>query len=276
MAYPSIQRVTLMARRTVNRRRKLSGIAAGAARPPIAAAYVRVSTEEQALEGVSLDAQVDRIRAYAAAQGLELAAVYRDEGVSAATPLAHRPAGAQLLESLARGDCGHVVALKLDRLFRNAVDCMHTVQRWTREDVAVHLVDLGGQAVDTRSAMGNFFLTIMASCAELELNTIRERTRLALEHKRRRGERLGATPIGFRTPAPGAAMVPDPVELVTVRRLLELCADELPFTEVARRLNAEGRRSKRGGDWRSGTVRLVWLSRARYADLVGLTAHTAA
>lgn len=222
------------------------------------------------LEGVSLDAQAERIRSYATAQGLELGPLFRDEGISAATALADRPAGAQLLQTLQRGDCGHVIALKLDRLFRNAVDCMDTVQRWTHENVAVHLVDLGGQAVDTRSAMGTFFLSIMASCAELELNTIRERTRLALDHKRRRGERLGATPIGFRTPVPGAPMVPHDGELITVRRLLELCAEELPFTEVARRLNTEGHLAKRGGTWGSAAVRLVWLARARYAEVLGV------
>lgn len=257
-----------MARRTVNRRRKADTIAA-AQESRRACAYIRVSTEEQALEGVSLAAQEDRIRAYAAAQGLDLGEVYRDEGVSGGDLLDTRPAGARLISAVCAGDYAHVIALKLDRCFRNAVDCMQTVDAWTKDGIAVHFVDLGGQAVDTRTALGKFFLTIMASCAELELNTIRDRTRAALQHKRRQGDRLGTTPLGFRTPAPGAALVPDKGELRTVRRLLELCAEDAPFSHVARRLDAEGHRTKRGGRWHAATVRLVWLARARYIGLLG-------
>jgi DNA invertase Pin-like site-specific DNA recombinase len=257
-----------MARRTVTRRRK-SDVAQSANASMRAAAYVRVSTEEQATEGVSLDAQLDRVDAYAAGQGLELCGVYRDEGVSASEPLATRPDGERLVHAIRGGEYTHVIALKLDRCFRSAVDCMQTVEEWTQLGVAVHLVDLGGQAVDTRSAMGKFFLTIMASCAELELNSIRERTRTALQHKRRLGERLGTTPLGFHTPAPGAALEPDARELHTVRRLLELCALDLPFTRVARELGMEGHRTKRGGPWHSASVRLIWLARERYAGLLG-------
>jgi site-specific DNA recombinase len=256
-----------MARRTVTRPRR-SDLIVAAGRSKLAAGYVRVSTEEQAVEGVSLDAQVERVRAYAAAQGLELTTVYRDEGVSAGIPLATRPEGARLVEALRDGMHAHVVAVKLDRCFRNAGDCMHTVDSWTKAGVSVHFADLGGQAVDSASPMGKFFLGILASCAELELNTIRDRTRAALHHKRARGDRLGTTPLGFRTPAPGERPVPDQRELETVRRLLELCAREWPYTRVAQQLTAEGRRTKRGGPWHSATVRVLWLARERYAELL--------
>lgn len=256
-----------MARRTVTRRRK-SDVLEAAARSQLTAAYVRVSTEEQAVQGVSLDAQIERVRAYATAQGLRLEMIYRDEGVSAGTPLASRPEGARMVDALQRGEFAHVIAVKLDRCFRNAADCMHTVDGWTKAGIAVHFVDLGGQAVDSQTAMGKFFLSIMASCAELELGNIRDRTRTALQHKRMRGDRLGTTPFGFRTPAPGAALVPDQRELETVRRLLELCEEDLPFAHVARRLNEEGRAAKRGGIWQSATVRRIWLARDRFSQVL--------
>ncbi|ODT04197.1 MAG: hypothetical protein ABS52_05970 [Gemmatimonadetes bacterium SCN 70-22] len=116
--------------------------------------------------------------------------------------------------------------------------------------------------------MGRFFLAVMAACAELELGNVRERTRLALAHKRARGDRLGATPIGFRTASPGAPMTPNEAELPTVRRLLDLCSNDLPFTHVARILTMEGHRAKRGGQWHSAAVRRVWLARERYAALL--------
>jgi DNA invertase Pin-like site-specific DNA recombinase len=235
-----------------------------------------VSTEEQAVQGVSLDAQIERVRAYATAQALRLEMIYRDEGVSAGTPLASRPEGSRMVEALHHGEFAHVIAVKLDRTFRNAADCMHTVDGWTKSGISVHFVDLGGQAVDSQTAMGKFFLSIMASCAELELGNIRDRTRAALQHKRMRGDRLGTTPYGFRTPAPGAPLTPDPQELATVRRLLELCAQEIPFTNVARQLTMEGHVAKRGGSWHSATVRRVWLSRCRFSDLLTAGVRTGA
>lgn len=257
-----------MARRTVNRPRK-GAPSIVAIREARAAVYIRVSTSEQALEGVSLEAQIARACAYAEAARLEITAIYRDEGVSGGTALAQRPEGARLLDAIRRGEHAHVIAVKLDRCFRDAVDCMRTVETWTRAGVALHLVDLGGQALETRSAMGRFFLSVMASCAELELGNVRERTRLALAHKRARGDRLGATPLGFCTPTPGAPLVPVPEELAVVRRLLELCANDLPFAHVARALDGEGHRTKRGGRWQCATVRRVWMARDRYQGLLG-------
>ena len=64
-----------------------------------AVAYVRVSTQEQALEGVSLAAQEEKVRAYCTLAGLELMQVYREEGVSASKPLANRPEGSSRLTS---------------------------------------------------------------------------------------------------------------------------------------------------------------------------------
>ena len=133
-----------------------------------AIAYCRVSTEEQVKEGVSLDAQEARIRAYCTMAGLTLVAVIRDEGVSGADLLATRPGGAALLRTIARREAQHVVAVRLDRVFRDAADCIATVKAWRKAGVSVHFVDLGGGALDTSSAMGKFFLNIMATVAEME------------------------------------------------------------------------------------------------------------
>lgn len=91
-----------------------------------------------------------------------------------------------------------IAALKLDRLFRNAADCLSTVEAWDKAGIAMHLVDIGGASVDTSSAMGRFFLTVMAGAAEMERNQIRERTSLAMQHMRDRGEYTGGRPpLGF-------------------------------------------------------------------------------
>ena len=97
--------------------------------------YIRVSTSDQVDNGVSLEAQRERIGAYALAQGLKLVEIVADEGVSGAKPLAERAAGARLVEVVDRPTVRrrapavrHVIALKLDRLFRDAVDALETTR----------------------------------------------------------------------------------------------------------------------------------------------------
>ena len=169
-----------------------------------AACYVRVSTEEQASEGVSLSAQREALAAYCAMRQLEVIEVIADEGVSAGKPLIKRPGGERLVELVDTRQIDAVVAFKLDRLFRKAAECLNVAESWQSLGVDVHLVDLGGQAVDTSSAMGKFFLTIMAGVAEMERNLIRERTKTAMQHKIRAGEFTGVAPLGWK---PGADQI---------------------------------------------------------------------
>ncbi|WKW11238.1 recombinase family protein [Pseudogemmatithrix spongiicola] len=130
-----------------------------------AALFLRVSTEEQAREGVSLDAQEARLLGDAAAHGLDVNVTYRDSGVSGSVPLGERPQGAELPTALDRGELQRVLAFKLDRLFRDAVDCLRTVRQWDDAGTAMHLVDLGAQAVNAGSAVGRFFLGMLAGVA---------------------------------------------------------------------------------------------------------------
>ncbi len=77
-------------------------------------AYVRVSTEDQARDGVSLDAQEARIGAYCVAMGFGVSEIIRDAGESAKS--LQRPGMAKILAGVRDGSIGHVVVLKLDRL----------------------------------------------------------------------------------------------------------------------------------------------------------------
>lgn len=132
--------------------------------------------------------------------------------------------------------------------------------------VALHLIDLGGQAIDTRSAAGHFFLTVMAGAAEMERNLVRERTRTALDHKRAKGERLGTTPLGFVTPEPGAPMQPDAAELEAVRLIIlrRRAKKKASFRAIAAELAERGHKTKRGGAWHASTVRSIWQRRDQY------------
>jgi site-specific DNA recombinase len=213
--------------------------------------YLRVSTEEQVRQGVSLDAQEAKIRAYALAKDLELVDVVRDEGLSG-KDLAGRPGMQRLIAACEAGDVGSVIVVKLDRLSRRTRDLLYLVEDvFQAHDVALHSLH---ETVDTSSASGRFFLRIMGALAEMERELIGERTAAALAHKKARGERLGTTPYGFRTPGHRLAMEPVAEEQAIVQRILELRRRGRSYGAIAADLNSEGVGTKRRRRWHASTV----------------------
>jgi DNA invertase Pin-like site-specific DNA recombinase len=230
----------------------------------VAVAYARVSTEEQARGGVSLDAQEERLVAYAAAMYLPLARVIREEGVSGAHPIAERPGGHELLATLSRGEAGHVLAVKLDRLFRDAADCLAQTRAWDRVGVSLHLLDLGGATINTASAMGRMFMTMTAGFAELERNLIAERTATALAHKKAHGRVYAPIPYGYDR-GDGGTLVANEGEQAVLRGILARRAAGWSYGAIAEDLNRGGIPTKtkmRGGQptagvWYPATVRFI-------------------
>jgi site-specific DNA recombinase len=221
-----------------------------------AVGYVRVSSEEQATEGVSLNAQESRIRAYAEMRGLQLVAIYREEGVSGKLPLKTRPEGSKLVDTLTRKRARHVIAVKLDRLFRNAADALSQTEAWDKAKCALHVIDMGGSAIDTASAMGRMFFTMAAAFAEMERNLTSERTRAALRHKRSQREvYCYVTPLGFDRQ--GDKLIANDSELDTVRRIQQMHERGVSLRRIAAELNATGTPTKRGGRWHLVTVQNV-------------------
>lgn len=217
--------------------------------------YIRVSTAEQANQGVSLDAQAERINAYCLLHGLELTELVREEGVSGAVPLTDRPGGGALVRALVRHKAQHVVALKLDRLFRDAADALNQSKAWDKAGVALHLIDVGGQTINTRTAMGRMFLTMMAGFAELERNLIAERTTAALQHKKDKRQAYAPTPFGFDRV--GEALVQNGEEQATIAKVKAARAGGKPLGVIAADLNAEGVPTKRGGRWHASTIKYI-------------------
>ncbi len=234
-----------------------------------AAAYIRVSTEEQAKGGVSLDVQEERLRAYAIASGLVLIRLIREEGVSGAKPLGERPGGKELLSLVARRQVCHVVALKLDRLFRDAANCLAETRSWDRQGVALHLVDLGGTAINTASAMGRMFLTMTAGFAELERNLIAERTATALQHKKRHGQAYSPTPFGFDRE--GGRIVPNDAEQVVLLRIRTLRTEGWSLGSIANDLNLRSVPTKTKNRLGAATAGKWYPSTVRYMIENGLT-----
>jgi len=227
--------------------------------------YVRVSTDEQAREGVSLDAQRARLAAYCLAMGLELVGVEADEGVSAST--LKRPGLQRALTAIREGSAGGLVVFKLDRLTRSLRD-LCTLQDEFFSDIGkgARLISLS-ESVDTSSAGGRLFLTLIVLFAQWERETVSERTRAALDHVRSTGTHLGGVPMGSRR-ADCGALTADETELATVRRILALHASGESLRSIAGILTADGVPTKRGGRWAPQTVNAI-LRREISAALPG-------
>ncbi len=221
-----------------------------------AVCYVRVSTTEQATQGISLEAQVEKLRAYCQMTGLEILRVIREEGISATKPLKDRPGGKELIEIINKKQANHVVVFKLDRLFRNAEDALHVTNDWDSKGVTLHLVDMGGQTMNTKSAIGRFFLNVMAGFAELERNMIAERTAMALEHKKRNLEAYAPTPLGYTRI--NDSLEKDEKEWEIVNLIFQLRSEKISYAKIAEELNNRGIPGKKGGKWYASSIRYIF------------------
>ena len=152
--------------------------------------YVRVSTEEQATDGVSMAAQEAKVRGFAALHDLDLVDVVIGAGESAKT--LKRPGLQRALAMLKSGEADGLIVAKLDRLSRSVGDWQDLIERYFGERAGKTLMSVA-DSVDTRTAAGRMVLNIMMTVAQWEREAIGERTRDALKFKARRGERVGQT-----------------------------------------------------------------------------------
>ena len=143
--------------------------------------YVRVSTEEQAREGVSLDAQRHRIEAHAEAQGWELVGVEADNGISGKA-IKNRPGLRRALSALRKHKADTLLVVALDRLSRSTRDVLDLVARAEKEDWALHSIE---ERLDTSSPQGRFVVTLLGALAQLEREQAAERTKVAMAELRR-------------------------------------------------------------------------------------------
>ena len=205
--------------------------------------YCRVSTAKQAAEGESLDVQRRQIEGYAHMHGLALEEIVVEEGVSGSIPVADRPAAGPLFAKLTKGDV--VIAPKLDRLFRSALDALKVVEDLKKRGIALHLLDLGGDI--SGNGLSKLFLTIAAAFAEAERDRIRERIGQVKADQKARGRYLGGkVPFGFRRGESGE-LVPHEGEQEAIREVVALRSEGRPLRAIAEAVRASGHRISHEG-----------------------------
>lgn len=194
-----------------------------------AVGYIRVSTEDQAREGISLENQEAKIRFYASINDHELVEVIRDEGASGKS--LEREGIARLLDLVERGRVEAVIVYKLDRLSRRTLDSLSLIENLESKGIAFHSIS---EKVDTKSATGKFFLTIISAVAQMERDMIAERTKDALAHKKKKGEWSGRIPFGFRIK--DNRLVEDPDQIKVIQKAKRLRRSGKSLREISRAL----------------------------------------
>lgn len=214
--------------------------------------YIRCSTEEQAEDGVTLAAQREKLEAYAKLYDVELVEVVEDAGLSAKN--LKRPGLQRILTALDRRQVDGILVAKLDRLTRSVADMATLIDRYFGERAGKQLLSVSDQ-IDTRTAAGRLVLNVLSSVHQWERETIGERTRDALTHKRKRGDVYGSTPLGYRRS--GDRLERDDEGAATMARIAELKASGASLRCIASTLTAEGRPTSRGGAWSPMTVKYL-------------------
>jgi len=238
--------------------------------PRINAAYIRVSTEEQALEGYSLADQERRIRVYGKSNGLEIGKVYADHHTGKSR---NRPGLKELLSDAEVGSVGTVITTEVDRLARRTSHALSIDEELRRFGAGCVFLE---QNIDTTTDNGRFMFTIHASIAELERSQIRKRTRAGQAQKAREGRvsrTYRTTPLGYRyIPLAQRAAHEKRVELgqepphingfviveyeaATVRHIFEGAASGLSLSTIAAQLTQERVPTKRRREhWEHSTL----------------------
>jgi site-specific DNA recombinase len=212
--------------------------------------YVRVSTEEQSREGISLEMQAAKIRQYAELNDMELVDIVEDAGISGKSIKA-RPGIQTSLSMVKARQVDAVIVYKLDRLARNTIECLEMAKVMDRAEVALHSIS---EKLDTQSAMGRFFFTLTASLAEMERGIISERTAAALAQKKVNGEKTGGLcPYGYKADDAGR-LVPNADEQRVIERIRELRGRGLAYQRVADTLTADGYLTRKGTPFRETQI----------------------
>lgn len=149
------------------------------------ALYGRVSTEEQAIRGFSIDAQVSALKEHATNNKMKIVDVYLDEGISGAKPPLKRPALKRLLEDVESGKIDMILFTKLDRWFRSVKEYFKVQDVLDNNKVEWKAIQ---EDYDTSTANGQMAITIFLAVAQNERDRTAERIKVVLDHKRKNKE----------------------------------------------------------------------------------------
>lgn len=216
-----------------------------------AVGYIRVSTEEQAREGVSIDNQIERIKAYCQYKGYVLQEVIKDEGISGGKNR-QREGFVSLLAHIEQNDFDALILYSLERLSRDMLTLLCLEKLLDEYDVELHTVE--GE-IDTSTPDGFMGFAMRAFLGEMERRQVKYRTKRAMEYKKGKGEVVGQVPYGYRRD--GDNLVPDEKEQGVVRVVNRLYRGKKSLSSIVKRLAELGYQTRQGKSFRSQQVKRI-------------------
>ncbi|MCW2671787.1 MAG: resolvase [Frankiales bacterium] len=222
-------------------------------------AYLRVSTDKQAEQGLGIDVQREAIRKWARANGHKITGEAVDEGVSGSNGLDTRTGLAEALAALKHGQAVGIAVYRLDRLARDLVlqeQLLAEIRRMGCDLASTSAAEAGYLSDDPDDPSRRLIRQVLGAVSEYERAMIR--LRLAAGRRRKAelgGYAFGSPPFGYR--AEGKALVPHPDEYPALLRIRELHESGKSLRGIAATLTAEGHRPKRSTRWHTESLRQI-------------------
>jgi site-specific DNA recombinase len=167
------------------------------------ALYLRVSSEEQR-DRETIEIQDDFLEQYRELYDLDVADIYKDDGVSGTILLHERPEGRQLFEDAKAGKFNTVLVYRLDRIGRSLLVVVDAHDRLQEAEVALRSAT---EPIDTSTPAGRLIFQMLASFTEFEKETIVERTSAGKRRAYRNGVQPGLIPYGYDIAEVGSFVV---------------------------------------------------------------------
>ncbi|MEK6823681.1 MAG: recombinase family protein [Nanoarchaeota archaeon] len=197
---------------------------------PRVAIYSRVSTEEQAKEGLSVEAQIDKCKSFCDAREWEIFKIYKDAGFSAGS--LNRPALELLLRDAQEKKFDIILVYKIDRFSRKLKDLITILEDLKTKNINFTSVT---EQIDTTSAMGEAFFQIIGVFAQLERGMVKERVQLSFDRKINLGEVLYRAPFGYTYQ--NKKLVKHPENAEKVKEIFEMWNVKINYREICQKFN---------------------------------------
>lgn len=239
------------------------------------AIYIRVSTERQANEGFSLDAQRKTLSEYCQQHSYTIYNVYADEGISG-KDITHRPAFRALLEDAHQDKFDTVLVWKLTRFTRSLKDLVTACDELEKYNVQLMSYT---ENIDTSSASGRLIRNMLGVIAQWEREIISENIKVAVAEKASQGYPICARVLGYDTSG-GRELVVNKHESELVSKIFADYLKIQNLSRIAEELNAKGYRGKNGGLFTPQSILTIltnpiYCGYSRYHDKLYLSKHKA-
>jgi site-specific DNA recombinase len=216
-----------------------------------AAIYTRVSTDKQVDHGVSLENQVERIRAYCEREDLHVVCEIQDAGASGGINKA-RGGFIDLLNRVEQGDIEVIVLYSLERLSRDMLTMLALEKLLDENDVELHTVE---GAVNTATPDGFMAFAMKAFLGEMERRQVKYRTKRAMEHKKARNQVVGSIPYGYQRD--GDDLIPNLTEQALVKSANAMYQAGGRLVDIVAHLNGSGTLTRNGKNWTPQQVKQI-------------------